>query len=419
MVQIFRQRYGDLPAQEKNRISRNHAKKQYRNPAHTSSGFGKWLPAGHLGQGGEGVAAAWVCVNALGRIVDRVVIKQVMPGQAEFNSPQNWVNGNVGGIPREYHNADLLRGELEAIGDEAIRYMAYPRGYGQVSKRCFTYRLYSEYCAYGDLRTLINLQEDHVPEPFIWHFLKSMLTSLEAMDNIDRIGMIHKDLQAGNVLMGDPNPHHYAFFPTPKIADFGSARMARGSLLKRRSRDQGGDGCCQPYAPPELAGNGNWLVTRARSEAHHWLTCKTNIWQLGLLALCLVRGKCPPEETMWTVQPNPTLPLAQRLNFASNPANGKREIDVENDFIPERHHTYSPELMDMIRSMLRFQPRHRPTPQEALKTLEDALAADPGLIEGMDTYKPPKNRADWDDTHEHYLDVTENAQSRRLGDIFG
>ncbi|KAG9673234.1 hypothetical protein KCU99_g10137, partial [Aureobasidium melanogenum] len=157
MVRIVRQRYGDLSVQEKNRILANHARKQYRNPTHTSSGTGKWLPAGHLGQGGEGVAAAWVCVNALGRIVDRVVIKQVMPGQAQFNSPQNWVDGNVGGIPREFHNADLLRGELEAIGDEAIRYMAYPRGYGQVSKKCFTYWLYSEYCSYGDLRTLIDL----------------------------------------------------------------------------------------------------------------------------------------------------------------------------------------------------------------------------------------------------------------------
>lgn len=55
-----------------------------------------------------------------------------------------------------------------------------------------------------------------------------MLISLEAMHKVDNIGMIHKDLQAGNVLMGDPNPYHYAFFLTPKIADFGSARMARG-----------------------------------------------------------------------------------------------------------------------------------------------------------------------------------------------
>lgn len=53
-----------------------------------------------LATGGEGVVHLWCKIDPqTSVIIDRVIVKQVVPGAARYLMPRNWRTGNVGGEP--------------------------------------------------------------------------------------------------------------------------------------------------------------------------------------------------------------------------------------------------------------------------------------------------------------------------------
>jgi hypothetical protein len=128
--------------------------------------------------GAEGLVNVWCLVdNATQHIIDRVVIKQVHPGQVAFSDPLNWTLGAVGGQPREARMSDNVTNNL-LPGDRM--HVASCLGYGDVrGNPRWRYRLYFEFAEEGNLRDLImrqrannkttrKLGQKTFPEPFLW-----------------------------------------------------------------------------------------------------------------------------------------------------------------------------------------------------------------------------------------------------------
>jgi hypothetical protein len=81
-------------------------------------GQGTWQPAPQshdtipLAHGYSGIVHVWVCVDQNNNIVDRVVVKQSVPGFRDYNNPENWSNGQVGGEPMESVIACAIHGRF-------------------------------------------------------------------------------------------------------------------------------------------------------------------------------------------------------------------------------------------------------------------------------------------------------------------
>ena len=94
-------------------------------------------------------------------------------------------------------------------------------------------RYYLEYCPGGDLHQLVNQYRRHrafLPEPFIWHVYKQLLSALEFLHrgfdprrpDRERKGICHRDLKPSNIFLR-PNPDF--IYPDVVLADFGHATL--------------------------------------------------------------------------------------------------------------------------------------------------------------------------------------------------
>ena len=94
-------------------------------------------------------------------------------------------------------------------------------------------RYYLEYCPGGDLHQLVNRYKAHnalLPEPFIWHVYKQLLSALAFLHrgfdprcpDRERKGICHRDLKPSNIFLR-PNPA--SVYPDIVLADFGHATL--------------------------------------------------------------------------------------------------------------------------------------------------------------------------------------------------
>jgi serine/threonine protein kinase len=418
-----------------------HAADFFSTPYTPASSNGTWRSGGKLGFGGDGIVGLWCQVDPhTDRIMDRVAVKQVMAGQATFEYPDHWVDGIVGGTPLEYDNGMCLYAQLIASVPRLEQYMARPLGFGAIDLNNYVYNLYSEYCPRGSLINVTRVQKatstkyaglkvsDPVPEAFIWYFLESMARVLVGMD---AIGMLHRDLQAGNMLFGDPDPHNFAMYPTPKMADFGSAGFHADLEDKNMDRGEAGEeyGCCQPYAPPESKfaprmhkdDDWEWAVDDQVETDIGWLTRKTDVWQIGMLALCLIRNQAPIQECdRGHIDAKDS---STRLNFNSDPGQGKRSVSSR-DYLSLgtrataastlSHPTYSDDLCDLVDSMIQFQPRDRPRPSILLRKIRATLEDKPQLLAGMREKRPSGDVASIP-KDKYFLHIMRGPNEYRLG----
>jgi len=129
-------------------------------------GQGTWLPAPQshdtipLASGNSGIVHVWVCVDGNNNIVDRVVVKQSVPGHDFYNDAAYWANDQVGGEPMESFvaNSVHLHLLLNGAGDE--KFVAECLGYGDcqhLSPNLWQYKVYYEYLL-GDLPGCIRAQ---------------------------------------------------------------------------------------------------------------------------------------------------------------------------------------------------------------------------------------------------------------------
>ncbi|EFQ95363.1 hypothetical protein PTT_06671 [Pyrenophora teres f. teres 0-1] len=127
---------------------------------------------------------------------------------------------------------------------------------------------------YGDLWGLLErhiAQRRIVPEPFIWHVLRSLAAALLHMQRGSPVAMhtnfdwiIHGDLYPRNIFLGPPASHHPSW-PHVVIGDFGSSISRSGLCPEFELRQQ------QDFSPPEQ------------------LTTRSDIYQLGLIIVALCR----------------------------------------------------------------------------------------------------------------------------------
>ncbi|THV80293.1 hypothetical protein D6D27_08792, partial [Aureobasidium pullulans] len=186
----------------------------------------RWIPAPHPGrhalhEGGEGIVNLWCLVDARNRILDKIAVKQVHPGALNYNDATNWLNGTVGGTPREVSMANAVWTALP-LGDR--QHVVQCLGFGDVQGQGkWRYRTYSEYAGQTNLLARIAAQNPRTkglnkdgqqlfPEPFLWMFFESLVKVALAMEQVGN-GVYHGDLQAQNILFSDNDPNRFAMYP--------------------------------------------------------------------------------------------------------------------------------------------------------------------------------------------------------------
>jgi hypothetical protein len=183
--------------------------------------LGEWLPIQPdymqgeqpLGEGGMGVVHLWCCIDGNRRIRDRVIVKQVHPGVYSWERNGMWRDGVVGDEPRESMLGNEVYANLEASAAGHGKFVTECLGYGgmrdpgldedpatraMVPTAIAAYKLYFEYCPFGDLRSAIIRQQNAgqlFHEGFIWMMFEALAECSLAMSQ-SRI--VHADVTTSN-----------------------------------------------------------------------------------------------------------------------------------------------------------------------------------------------------------------------------
>ncbi|OQO06910.1 hypothetical protein B0A48_07476 [Cryoendolithus antarcticus] len=312
----------------------------------------KWHDSAQIGNGGYGVVAAFVRLDANDNILERVAIKDTVLSPAEFAAEHAWA-----GHPAPPGGPSLLRevGAMRALEDTDCDNLMKLLGHRVLPGR-YLYRLEMEYCPHGDLyhgpfRHYRNARE-HLPEPAVWAVLYGLVEACvvleqghgdEPVDGWQPI--VHRDFKLDNVFLGDfldpvTDPDvPFPTYPTPKLGDFGFAlQLDDADAAIRDPTVSGTDG----YASPEqMQGQNRWL-----------LTTKTNVFGIGIIALALMtrnQGDAPMNLATWQ----------------------KRGV-----YFPVSTKAYSAELRDIVKRCLFKTASKRPSVLE-LRTLLEQYCCGP------------------------------------------
>ena len=156
--------------------------------------------------------------------------------------------------------------------------------------------IYYEYCAGGDLHSLIPRgHPGQHPEAFIWHVFIQVAEALDAMHNSGPRHVIHQDVKPENVFLTSRyRPNHS--FPTVKLGDYGSANT-------------------NPDAPGTRI---TWLYMAPENEC----SAEADIWALGAVIHALCHGFSPvsTKHHGWKLDPRARRPrgLPSRYSNALN-----------------------------------------------------------------------------------------------------
>ncbi|KAH0011370.1 hypothetical protein KCU78_g10046, partial [Aureobasidium melanogenum] len=381
---------------------------------------GTWLPAPQshdtipFAAGNSGIVHVWVCVDRNNKILDRVVVKQTIPGIASYHDPNNWARFQVGGEPMESLVANIIAGQLWANnhGDEKL--VAECLGWGDCQYQppnLPQYKLYYEYLL-GNLpgcieaqwrtsklvrrpgrqrRTRVTQEQEPFPEGFLWALFEALAKVAVAMDNQ---GIVHGDMQSANIFFGQPDPNHFAIWPVPKLGYFGSARALShpGGQLDRNFMGP----YAAAFAAPEMdfdRGMNRYTV----QFFDHWdpnlppsvpdgtpggyvqrsavLSSRTNIWQTGMLMLCAIRLEPELLETQWRFQP-PNYPVSphQAMGFRHGMASQPMKMRLDD----AKSRRYSRQLLTLVKKCLVFDPEARISPQQLLQEVQNKMVGRDG-----------------------------------------
>jgi hypothetical protein len=220
---------------------------------------GEWLPMQPdymegeqpLGEGGSGIVHLWCCVDHNKRILDRVIVKQVHPGVFNWARKDKWRNGEIGGEPLESMLGNEVCQNLEASAVGHGKFVTECLGYGGmqdplmgedpatgmlIPRNIAGFKLYLEYCPYGNLADAIFRQEEAEElfhEGFIWMVFEALAECAVAMNQSK---IVHADITAsnsksslislrthqtltdGSVLLSNNDPQRFKIWPTPKVS---------------------------------------------------------------------------------------------------------------------------------------------------------------------------------------------------------
>ncbi|KAF2867763.1 hypothetical protein BDV95DRAFT_646830 [Massariosphaeria phaeospora] len=105
----------------------------------------RWHGVHFLGEGGFGKVGLWIETNENNIIVDRMAVKEVKTKHTTFTSPLHWRDRLILDIAMQE------RISLQGGHPNIIKYRGHRMNMSQ-----WTYRLYSQFCEYGDLNQLLS-----------------------------------------------------------------------------------------------------------------------------------------------------------------------------------------------------------------------------------------------------------------------
>ncbi|KAG9597945.1 DUF1365-domain-containing protein, partial [Aureobasidium melanogenum] len=308
----------------------------------------------------------------------------VHPGVRTWERKDVRRNGEIGGEPRESMLGNEVYENLEASQGDG-KFVTQCLGYGgmqdprpevvaatgnTIYRDIAAYKLYFEYCPFGDLRDAI-LRQREAREPFhegfIWMTFEALAECAVAMDQSN---IVHSDITTSNILLSTGDPERFKIWPVPKLADFGSSRIIDEAARRRLA---GNDEAMHPYFTlPGLTRDSdhfNWAVPGLH------ITNKTNVWSIGLIICCLMHLQPQLPETVRTTD-QPLRPVDRQLRF---------DILNQREIRKLQHSSadYSAELRKLVRACVKYDPIQRPSPKQLLKAVRRLMN---GRLGGFDSY---------------------------------
>ncbi|KAI8943251.1 hypothetical protein NX059_001273 [Plenodomus lindquistii] len=141
-------------------------------PDREEEGF-RWRGAHFLGQGATGRVGLWVKTNATNTIIESLAVRDVVVHPEAWISPLYWRDR----LPREIAIQSRLR-EVNAHDHNVHRLDGH-----RISLRNHSYRVFNEFCSFGDLREIVSYYKDHWHQ----HYAKYRFKKIRLRDEDDRI----------------------------------------------------------------------------------------------------------------------------------------------------------------------------------------------------------------------------------------
>ncbi|KAM3425459.1 hypothetical protein BST61_g7405 [Cercospora zeina] len=273
-----------------------------------------WLGAFKLAPGGQATPAVYVRQNRHGQIIDRVCIKDTRwPGVEPTSS---FWDPDVNPFTADYRAKQpaeigaLNRLNAAPNSQSIIKLRNWNRLFlADVDQVPAQYRLFLEWCGYGDLydlsrkytpygdrrrwpRPATAAEEDWIPEPFIWACFEQLVNAGMLMQRGSYTQVqgppvwpeiIHRDLKPENVFLTQNTTDIYKGYPMIKLGDFGMTTILSTSLARRLpgvNYLHSGTRFC--FAPEQLSLTSNGV---------HEIGSKTNVWGIGIILWGLMHSR--------------------------------------------------------------------------------------------------------------------------------
>lgn len=322
----------------------------FNGPAPKTQIPGTWKLVGNIGEGGEAINYLYVYVDSKGRILDRVVQRNVRVGTTLYNSDLPWNANALRTIPEEAWIMEMASGP----GVLGLRSCVVDPNQALIV-------LYLEYASYGNLESLIEAQQETgrrrwgrkfrvlkkapFKESFLWHLFRTLVMGVDSMkeggataDPQVEYEIVHGDVHPGNIFLDTEDQDTFSIFPTPVLGDFGSAYATH--LADARDHNDRALRAHKPrWCPPELVRSPRHQTFQSPTKA---LT-PANICAVGLVMVACMR-----------LQKD----ISPRIDFY-NP-------DVDNHNAAE----YSQDLKDLVRGCLLHDPASGPEPVALLRMIQ-------------------------------------------------